>query len=64
MIACTFLPSGVFAFIAARKISPVEICGMPYAAETAAAKVPFPAPGGPQKIKFIRAPVSLGLPVL
>ena len=36
-----------------RKMSPVEMCGIPYAFAASLAKVPFPAPGGPKKIKFI-----------
>jgi len=43
----TFLassPSGVPALTAARNMSPVEICGMPYFSVMNAACVPFPAP--------------------
>ena len=32
-----------------RNMSPVAMCGMPLAAATAAAWVPFPAPGGPNR---------------
>src|SRR6185437_2258082 len=43
-------PSGEPAFTAARSMSPVEICGMPYASRMNAACVPLPAPGeGGQK---------------
>ena len=43
-------PSGVPAFTAARSMSPVEICGMPYASLMKVACVPLPAPGGPRRI--------------
>src|SRR6202035_3661746 len=33
----------------ARRISPVEICGMPYAAMSALSWVPFPTPGAPKR---------------
>ncbi len=46
-------PSGVPALTAARSMSPVEICGMPYASRMNAAWVPLPAPGGPSRISRI-----------
>ena len=53
IIAFTFFPSSVWFLMFSRKISPVEICGILYSSATSAASVPFPAPGGPRKIKFI-----------
>src|SRR5450631_1794483 len=47
------IPSGVPALTAERSISPVEICGMPYASLTKAAWVPLPAPGGPSNMSRI-----------
>ena len=44
------MPSGVPALTAARSMSPVEICGMPYFWQMNAACVPLPAPGAPNKI--------------
>ncbi len=55
----TFLaasPSGVPAFTAARSMSPVETCGMPYFWQMKAACVPFPAPGAPSRISLIGVP--------
>ncbi len=46
-------PSGVPALTAARSMSPVEICGMPYARVMNVAWVPLPAPGGPSRISRI-----------
>ena len=43
-------PSGVPALTAARSMSPVEICGIPYASLMNVAWVPLPAPGGPSRI--------------
>ena len=43
-------PNGVPAFTAPRSMSPVEICGMPYAWQIKLACVPFPAPGGPSRM--------------
>ena len=54
----TFLaarPSGVPAFTAARSMSPVEICGMPYFWHRNAACVPLPAPGAPNKISLMES---------
>src|SRR2546430_2334956 len=48
-------PSGVPAFTAARSMSPVEICGMPNFSRMKAACVPLPAPGGPKRIRRIKA---------
>ena len=53
IIAFTFTPRGVWFLMAARKMSPVEMWGMPYSVATFAARVPFPAPGGPRKMQFI-----------
>ena len=52
----TFLastPSGVPALTAARNMSPVEICGMPYFWQMKVACVPLPAPGAPNKISLM-----------
>src|SRR5688572_27063250 len=49
-------PSGVPAFTAARSMSPVEICGMPYFWQMNAACVPLPAPGAPNRISLIDGP--------
>ena len=38
-------------------MSPVEICGIPYFSQMNLACVPFPAPGGPSKIKRMSPPV-------
>src|SRR6185436_7542823 len=48
-------PRGVPAFTAARSMSPVEICGMANFSRRNLACVPLPAPGGPSRIKFIKA---------
>jgi len=45
--------------MAARSISPVEICGISYSLEMNWAWVPLPAPGGPSKI--IRIIIRLSL---
>src|SRR6266568_9607670 len=34
-------------------MSPVEMCGMPYAWASSFAWVPFPAPGGPRRMRII-----------
>ena len=49
------MPSGEPALTAARSMSPVEICGMPYASVMNAAWVPLPAPGGPSKMSRMMA---------
>ena len=48
-----FRPSSVPALIAARSMSPVEICGMPYFLVMKLACVPLPAPGGPNSMNRI-----------
>jgi hypothetical protein len=48
-------PSGVPAERFARKISPVEICGIVKWAEMNSACVPLPAPGGPTSTRRISA---------
>ncbi len=53
MTALACCPSGVPAFTAARSMSPVEICGMPYFWQMNAACVPFPAPGAPKRISLM-----------
>ena len=50
MYSWAFLPSGVPWETLARKMSPVEIAGMPKWSATILAWVPFPAPGGPIRI--------------
>ena len=44
--------ASVCAAIAARNMSPVEMCGIPYSAATRFACVPLPAPGGPRTSRF------------
>ena len=46
-------PNAVSFFMAARNMSPVEICGILYFAMIFSACVPFPAPGRPIIIRFI-----------
>jgi hypothetical protein len=48
-----FIPSSLPALIAARSMSPVEICGMPYFLQMKLACVPLPAPGGPNSMNRI-----------
>ena len=50
MMPSAFLPNSVPSLIAARSISPVEICGISYSFDMNCAWVPLPAPGGPNKI--------------
>src|SRR6476469_9793878 len=47
------IPSGVPSDTFARKLSPVEIAGIPKCSATNLAWVPFPAPGGPIMISRI-----------
>ena len=47
------MPSAVPLETLARKMSPVEIAGMPKCSATNFAWVPFPAPGGPIMISRI-----------
>ena len=53
MNAFAFFPSSVPFLILARKISPVEMCGIPYFSAILCAWVPFPAPGAPNIMIFI-----------
>jgi hypothetical protein len=46
-------PSGVPALTAARSMSPVEICGMPYFWQICVACVPLPAPGAPRRMSLM-----------
>src|SRR3954469_6405686 len=55
MYSSAFLPRGVPRETLARKMSPVEIAGMPKWSATTLAWVPFPAPGGPMRISLISA---------
>src|SRR5690606_9233693 len=52
-------------FIASRKASPVEMCGIPNCSTMCSACVPFPAPGGPMKTIFMKLylpfPVTLSM---
>src|SRR5262249_56515771 len=48
----TFLPSSVPPAMAARKMSPVAMCGMPYSFATRFACVPLPAPWAPRIMMF------------
>ena len=50
MISLTLTPSGVWSLMLARKMSPVEMAGMPRRSAIRAAWVPLPAPGGPRMI--------------
>ena len=52
MISPTCRPSSVPSACAARNMSPVETCGMPYSAEMRFACVPLPAPCGPRTSRF------------
>src|SRR5438105_4050354 len=52
-------PNGVPALTAARSMSPVEICGMPYFWQMKLACVPLPAPGAPNRISLIACPRHL-----
>src|SRR6476469_11033879 len=55
MYSWVFLPSSVPWDTFARKMSPVEIAGMPKWSATTLAWVPFPAPGGPIRMSLISA---------
>src|SRR4051794_28103032 len=55
MYSWAFFPSGVPSETLARKMSPVEIAGMPKWSATTLAWVPFPAPGGPIRINLMSA---------
>src|SRR4029453_12062150 len=51
-IGLTRIPSSVPCSIAARSMSPVAMCGMPYSASIRFAWVPFPEPCGPSNSMF------------
>src|ERR1700749_3187470 len=55
MNSWAFVPSGVPRDTLARKMSPVEMAGMPKWSATTLAWVPFPAPGGPMMTSLISA---------
>ena len=46
-------PIAVPALTAARSMSPVEICGMPYFWQICVACVPLPAPGAPRRMSLM-----------
>src|SRR5690606_1101543 len=54
MYACASRPTGVCCWTACRSMSPVERWRRPWAAASALAWVPFPAPGGPKRMSRIR----------
>jgi hypothetical protein len=54
-------PTGEHDATAERSISPVESCGIPYRSKMRADCVPFPAPGGPNRMILIGA-LSLTFP--
>src|SRR5690606_31564061 len=56
MIALASIPIGVCAETAARSMSPVESCRIPWRSTRRAACVPLPAPGGPSRMMFIALP--------
>src|SRR6476469_383054 len=56
MISSTLTPSGVWSLMLARKMSPVEMAGMPRRSAIRAAWVPLPAPGGPRMISRMSGP--------
>src|ERR1019366_533524 len=70
--ALALRPSGVFAAMAARITSPVEILGMPRSAAIRSPCVPLPEPGGPSSTTIIgrsleatlRAPAEPHAPLL
>src|SRR3954464_5241484 len=71
MYSAAFLPSAVPGERLARKMSPVEIAGMPKCSATTLAWVPLPAPGGPIRMilmsaqeSFVVALLELGLDLL
>src|SRR3972149_1033792 len=61
MIALAFLPSSVAFSAASRRMTPVEMCGTSSSAASFWACVPFPAPGGPNRMSLTMA-VSLSAP--
>src|SRR5207248_10152267 len=54
MMSLAFSPTGVPAATAARSISPVESCTMPWRWTSRCAWVPLPDPGGPRSISLMR----------
>ncbi len=53
MYSLAFRPSSVPSETLERKMSPVEIAGMPKCSATTLAWVPLPAPGGPIRMSLI-----------
>ena len=51
-------PMAVSFLTAERRMSPVEMCGMPYLSTMRPACVPLPAPGGPNRIRLYCAMLS------
>ena len=49
-------PDAVLSCTALRRMSPVEIFGMPFSAANRSACVPFPAPGAPSMTRFSPTP--------
>src|SRR5689334_3088936 len=64
MYSWAFLPSGVPFETLVRKMSPVEIAGMPKCSATTRACVPFPAPGGPIRMSRMSAKEPFVVPLL
>src|SRR6478752_1870995 len=60
-ISLTWSPSGVSFLMFARKMSPVEMAGMPRCSAMRDAWVPLPAPGGPRMIRRMPGPPRGGL---
>ena len=60
MIGPACLPSSVPSFTACRRMSPVETWGMPKRDASRFACVPFPAPGGPSRTRFMDSPPRTG----
>src|SRR5437764_3508824 len=52
MYSLAFLPSSVPSLTLARSMSPVEMNGSRKSMRSRSACVPFPAPGGPNRIRF------------
>src|SRR5262249_20675852 len=61
MMGPACFPSSVPSFTAWRRMSPVEACGTPIRAESRFACVPFPAPGGPSRTRFMTPPAERAL---
>src|SRR6476469_9247016 len=64
MYSWAFLPSSVPWDTFARKMSPVEMAGMPKWSATCLAWVPLPAPGGPIRMSLISAQESFVVALL